>query len=102
HMVNVQYTITCAMLSSAAVFWFLTTPKDLSIKEFVQKNLPGILLVILAYQLRTEMLLLMLPFIGFALLVHWWEEKPFFAIGKLKKYGAVFGLMLLGMALSQM
>ena len=102
HMVNVQYTITCAMLSSAAVFWFLTTPKDLSIKEFVQKNLPGILLVILAYQLRTEMLLLMLPFIGFALLVHWWEEKPFFAIGKLKKYGAVFGLMLLGMVLSQM
>ena len=102
HMVNIQYTITCAMLSAAAVFWFLTTPKDLSIKEFVSKNLPGILLGILAYQLRTEMLLLMLPFIGFALLVHWWEEKPFFAIGKVKKYGAVFGLMLLGMVLSQM
>lgn len=102
HMVNVQYTITCAMLSAAALFWFLTTPKGLSTKEFVGKNLPGILLVILAYQLRTEMLLLMLPFIGFALLMHWCEEKPFFAVGKLKKYGAVFGLVLLGMALSQM
>ena len=102
HMVNAQYTITCAMLSAAAVFWFLTTPKDLPIKEFLKKNLPGILLVILAYQLRTEMLLLMLPFIGFALLVHWWEEKPFWRIEKLKKYGALFGLMLLGMALSQM
>lgn len=102
HMVNVQYTITCAMLSAAALFWFLTTPKDLSAKEFVCKNLPGILFVILAYQLRTEMLLLMLPFIGFAFLVHWWEEKPFFSIGKMKKYGAVFGLMLLGMAFSQM
>ena len=102
HMVNIQYTIICAMLSAAAVFWFLTTPKDLPVKEFVGKNLPGILLVILAYQLRTEMLLLMLPFIGFALLVHWWEEKPSFAVEKLKKYGAVFGLMLLGMALSQM
>lgn len=102
HMVNIQYTITCAMLSAAAVFWFLTTPKELSIKEFVGKNLPGVLLVILAYQLRTEMLLLMLPFMAFALLVHWWEEKPLFSIGKLKKYGAVFGLMLLGMGLSQM
>lgn len=102
HMVNIQYTITCAMLSAAALFWFLTTSKDLPVKEFVCKNLPGILLVILAYQLRTEMLLLMLPFIGFALLVRWWEEKPFFTMEKLKKYGAVFGLMLLGMALFQM
>lgn len=102
HLVNIQYTVTCAMLSAAALFWFLTTSKDLPVKEFVCKNLPGILLVILAYQLRTEMLLLMLPFIGFALLAHWWEEKPFFTVGKLKKYSAVFGLMLLGMALSQM
>ncbi|MDE7231681.1 MAG: hypothetical protein K2N37_01195, partial [Lachnospiraceae bacterium] len=101
HMVNVQYTITCAMLSAAAVFWFLTTPKDLPVKQFAGKSLPGILLVILAYQLRTEMLLLMLPFIGFALFVHWCGEKPFLAIEKLKKYGAVFGLMLLGMVLSQ-
>lgn len=101
HMVNVQYTITCAMLSAAALFWFLTTSKDLPVKEFVCKNLPGILLVILAYQLRTEMLLLMLPFIGFALLAHWWGEKPFLTAAKLKKYGAVFGLMILGMVLFQ-
>ena len=101
HMVNIQYTITCAMLSAAALFWFLTTPKDLPVKEFVCGNLPGVLLVILAYQLRTEMLLLMLPFTGLAFLVHWWEEKPFFTRAKLKKYGAVLGLMLLGMVLSQ-
>ena len=101
HMVNIQYTITCAMLSAAALFWFLTTPKDLSVKEFVCGNLPGVLLVILAYQLRTEMLLLMLPFTGLAFLVHWWEEKPFFTRAKLKKYGVVLGLMLLGMVLSQ-
>lgn len=101
HMVNIQYTITCAMLSTAAIFWFLTTPKDLSVREFVGKNLPVILLVILAYQLRTEMLLLMLPFIGFAFLVRWWEEKPFFTAEKLKKYSVVLGLMLAGMLLSQ-
>ena len=101
HMVNVQYTITCAMLSAAALFWFLTTPKDLPVKKFVCGNLPGVLLAILAYQLRTEMLLLMLPFTGLAFLVHWWEEKPFFTRAKLKKYGAVLGLMLLGMVLSQ-
>lgn len=102
HMVNIQYTITCAMLSATALFWFLTTPSDLPDKKFVKHNIPAILLVILAYQLRTEMLLLTLPFMGLAGLMRWWEERPFFAGKKLKKYGAVLGFMFLGMVLSQL
>ncbi len=99
HMVNMQYTITCAMLAAAAVFCLMTTPAGLPGKAFVLKNIPAILLVILAYQLRTEMLLLCLPFMGFAVWVCWWEEKSPFTWGSFGKYAAVAGLMLLGMVL---
>lgn len=100
HMVNIQYTITCAMLAATAIFWFMTTPDGLSAGTFVKKNIPAVLLAILACQLRPEMLLLALPFIGFAGLLRLWEEKPVFTGENLKKYGGVLGLMLLGIFLS--
>lgn len=100
HMVNVQYTITCAMLSAAAVFWVMTTASGLPWKEFVIQNIPAVLLTILAYQLRTEMLLLTLPFMGVAMWVRWWEEKNAFTWSSFGKYAAMAGLMILGMVLS--
>lgn len=100
HMVNTQYTITCAMLSAAAVFWLMTTPERLSVREFVLKNVPTVLLLVLAFQLRPEMLLLTLPFAGFAGWFLWWEEKPAFTPDKLKKYGLTAGLLLFGFLLS--
>ncbi|MDE7247657.1 MAG: hypothetical protein K2N43_07195 [Lachnospiraceae bacterium] len=100
HMVNAQYTITCAMLSAAAVFWFLTTPPGLSVKKFIQKNIPAVILLILAFQLRSEMMLLTLPFFVFAVWICWWEERPVLTMEKIKKYGVAAGLILLGMMLS--
>lgn len=128
HMVSMQYTITCAMLGAAAVFWFMTTPSDLPVKEFTKKNVPAVIALILAFQLRPEMLLLLLPFVVFAGWLRWWEERPVLTgkqtvsmekkrdstgkrfvlkvkisvrtIEKLKRYGAVAGLVALGMALS--
>lgn len=100
HLVNVQYTITCAMLSATAVFLFLTTPQGQNIQQFVVKNIPAMLLVILSFQLRTEMLLLTFPFIGLAGVVRWAAEKYVFSKENRKKYGAVLGIMLGGMLLS--
>lgn len=100
HMVNVQYTVTCAMLGGTAVFWFMMTPSGLNVREFILKNMPAVLLLILAFWLRSEMLLLILPFFAFAVWLCWWEEKPFRTMEKLKKYGIMAGLVLLGMALS--
>lgn len=100
HMVNVQYTITCAMLCGAAVFWFMTTPRERSGRSFLIFNIPSILLLTAAFQLRSEMLLLTLPFMAFAMWYRWWEEKPLLALEKLKKYGAVAVFLVLGMALS--
>lgn len=100
HLVNVQYTITCAIMSATAVFLFLTTPQGLSTRQFIVKNIPSMALVILAYQLRTEMLLLTFPFIGLAGMVRWSAEEQVFTRENWKKYGAVLGIILAGMALS--
>lgn len=96
HMISIQYTITCAMLGAAAVFWFMTTPSGLPVKEFMRKNMPAVIALILAFQLRSEMLLLILPFAVFAGWLLWWEERT----EKLKKYGVAAGLVIFGMALS--
>ncbi len=101
HMAALQYTFTCAMLAGAAVFLFLTTPKELSVKQFVICNIPSMVLVVLAYQLRTEMLLLVFPFICLAGLFRWAEEEKFFQKENYYKYGIVLGCILVGMIFSR-
>lgn len=101
HLVNVQYTITCAVMSATAIFLFLTTPETDSTSQFVIRNIPAMLLMIVAYQLRTEMLLLSLPFAALAGMFRWSEEKQIFTKANWKKYGAVVGIVLLGMFISR-
>lgn len=100
HLINIQYTITCAIMSATAIFLFLTVPDGMDIQQFVVKNIPAIILVIVSYQLRTEMLLLTFPFICLAGLYCITEEKKIFVKDTLHKYGAVLGIILAGMALS--
>lgn len=100
HLVNVQYTITCAFMSATAIFLFVTTPEVKNVQQFVVKNIPSILLIIIAYQLRTEMLLLSLPFVALAGMFRWSEEEKIFTKENWKKYGTVVGIMLAGMLLS--
>lgn len=109
HMVNVQYTITCGMLVGAAVFLFLTVPKgsffgkkfkDLSVKAFLSGSLPAWFLFMLAFQLRPEMALLTLPFLGLAGIFCWWEDRPVFERKNLQKYGGLLLLLLAGMGIS--
>lgn len=102
HMINVQYTITCGMLVGTAVFLFLTAVpfSGENIREFLLKRLPSLLLFLLAFQLRSEMALLMLPFLGLAGIFCWWEESPVFTGKNCKRYGGLFLLLLVGMGLS--
>lgn len=99
HLVNVQYTVTCAMLSAAAIFLFVTTTESLGTRQFIIRNIPSVLLVIVAYMLRSEMLLLTFPFICLAGLYRLTEEKRVFAKENLIRYGSVLGIMLVGMML---
>lgn len=100
HLINIQYTITCAILSSAAIFLFLTTPAGLNTRQFVVNNVPSVILVVLSYQLRSEMLLLTFPLICLAGLYRLTEEWEILRKENLGKYGAVLGMILAGMALS--
>lgn len=100
HLINIQYTITCAIMSATAIFLFQTSRDGLNTQRFVVNNIPSVILVIVSYQLRSEMLLLTLPFICLAGLYRMAEEKRMFAKESLCKYGAVIGLILAGMMLS--
>lgn len=101
HMVSLQYTVTCAMLVAAAIFLFMTTERGLTPKAFVWQNVPSMLLVVLAYQIRTEMLLLVFPLIGLAGLFRMAEEEKFFRKENYIKYGFVLGGILAGMLFSR-
>lgn len=101
HLINAQYTITCALISATAIFLFVTTPRTDTVRQFVIRNIPSMVLVVLAYQLRTEMLLLTLPFVALAGIFRWAEEDKIFTKENWKKYGTVVGIMLAGMLLSQ-
>ena len=88
-MVYVQYSVVCGLLAATACYWFYTTKISLSPGRFWLSNLPALLLVWLAFGLRSEMLLLMTPFIAAAGLFHWYDtvegsEESYGEIGKIK------------------
>ena len=101
HLVAVQYTITCAMLAAAAAFWFLTSKPQRKPVLFIRSNIPAILLVFLAYLIRSEMLLLVLPMICVAGVLKWSFEEKALTKENFVKYFGVIGLILLSLLVGQ-
>ena len=99
-LVLVQYTITSALLAACACFLVFTSEKKEGLADFLKEQAVPVILVILAFNIRSEMLLLMSPFIAFTGIVKWSGEKPIFAGENIKKYLGMAGLILLGMGLS--
>lgn len=99
HLVDVQYTITCAMLAAAAAFLFLTMPDGLDTKQFILKSIVPVVLALIAYMLRTEMFLLSFPLVCLAGFYRLTAEKKIFDRGNLIRYGTVFASVLTGMLL---
>ena len=65
HFVFVQYTFTCGFLSAAAVVLIFTH------REGDYDLISAAALIAVAYNLRSEMLLLTLPVVGVAILIKW-------------------------------
>lgn len=101
NLVNVQYTITVAFMASAAIMWILTAPKCEDWKSFLKANIPAVIILFLAFMLRTEMLLLMLPYVGLAGLYKWSFEKKFFHKDNIKKYLILAGTILLSLGIAK-
>ena len=95
HIVFVQYTITSAMLTTAAVFWFITSDSGEDKTFFIKANIPAIILIFLAFTLRPWMLWLLLPFAGITGLYKWSRETEFFTKQNFAKYLTLFGILIL-------
>lgn len=72
-LVYVQYSVVCGCLAGTACFWFITTPTESTLKEWWKQNLPALILVWLAFNIRSEMLLLTCPLIAAAGICHWMD-----------------------------
>ena len=93
-MVFVQYTVVCGVLAATAAILLLLTPKDITRREFIEQNIISIALVVIAFNIRTEMLLLMAPFLALAGILRWsYELKPLIK-DNLIKYGTIVGSIL--------
>lgn len=99
-LVMVQYTVTAAMLAACACFLVFTSEKRDDALAFWKEHAGAILLVILAFNVRSEMLLLMCPFIAFTGIVKWSAEKEVFSKENWKKYLGLIGMIVAGMLIS--
>ena len=95
-LVFVQYTVVCGFLVATALFLFSTTPNNLPVNIFWKMNIGPVLLVVLAFFIRTEMVLLMSPFIAVAGIWHWSNEEKIFNRKNFQKYLTVIGAILIG------
>lgn len=101
HLIFAQYTLTTTLLAACAAFLFYTTDIGLGHREFIRKNIPVALLASLAYLVRSEMLLLVLPMICAAGVAKWGSEEKIFTKNHAVKYFSVIGMLLAGIAFGQ-
>ncbi len=100
-LIFVQYTVTAAFMAGTAAFLVYTGEHCDTVKGYLKKNCISIILIVLAYQMRTEMLLLVSPLVCVMGLTCWSMEKPVFTKKNAAKYFSLLGVMLAGMILSQ-
>lgn len=98
-IIFVQYTVISGLLAVTAVFLFYTAENTEHWKDFLRRNTVSILLVITAFAVRTEMLLLLFPMICLAGLFRWSKEAKPLQKENICKYGMTLGAMLAGMLL---
>ena len=101
HLVFVQYTVTAGLLATAAIFTFLTVRERESERAvtFWLRCLPAALLFWLAFCLRSEMGLLLLPLAGVGGIWKWAARAmrgPVFTGRNAASFLGVFGLILAG------
>jgi hypothetical protein len=111
HFLFVQYTFTCGLMSATAAFLILTHEESTKWDHVL-----SVVLIIVAYLIRSEMLLLTLPIVGVAIFIRWLldrtELKEYYSDGiqisrfgekkaLFKKYVILCAAIGLGIVLSQ-
>lgn len=100
HLTMVQYTVTVAILAATAALYLYTIPVETTGRKFIVKALPAVIMVILAFQIRTEMLLLVAPFLATCGIARWSREKRPFDHSTVRGFLGVVILIVVGMTTS--
>lgn len=74
-LVFTQYTVTVGILAAAGMFGIYLSDRTGEPKEFIKRNIPNIVIIFIAFITRSEMLLLMLPFICLAGFFKWTDTN---------------------------
>lgn len=100
-LVFVQYTTAAGMLGCAGIFWFLTGERrpEEGTAAFLKEQIPAVGMVVTAFCLRSEMMLLLLPLAGVAGLCRWGLERPAMTRRNAAGYVSLFGLLAVGCGL---
>ncbi len=96
-LVIVQYSVTSGLCMAGAIFWYLTTPGEQKPASYLRSNLVAIVLVLVSFMIRTEVCMMLLPFLALAGLSQWAKEKKPFTGTNVRKYLLVVGTAFLGM-----
>lgn len=95
--VIVQYSVTSGICMSGACFLFITGENTDKLSSFLRRNTLPALLVILSFMIRSEVCIMLLPFLLLAGLSRWGSEKKIFTSKNFRKYLILIGSTLLGM-----
>lgn len=71
HMASMQFTVTAAIVGMAALVWFYTSDFDGPAMGVFKDNIGSILLAVLSFSIRRNVLLMLLPFAGMLWLRRW-------------------------------
>lgn len=96
-LVIVQYSVTSGICIATAIFLYLTGEEKESPRQYLKQNTVPILLVILSFMIRTEMCIMLLPFLLLAGFCKWMAQEKIFTVQNVKRYLYLIGAALLGM-----
>jgi hypothetical protein len=96
-LVIVQYSVTSAFCMAGAVFLFATSESTDKASKFIKQNTVAVALVIISFMIRTEMCLMLMPFLFLFGLVKWGQESRIFTAANFKKYLVLIGAAFVGM-----
>lgn len=93
--VIIQYSVTAGICMAGAVFLFLTAPEEEKPSKFIRRNLVPLMLVVLSFMIRTEVCIMLMPFLLLAGISQWFSSKKIFTRSNIKKYITLIGTALL-------
>lgn len=96
-LVIIQYSVTSGLCMAGALFWYLSVSPEQKPVGYLRANVIPILLVLLSFMIRTEMCIMLLPFVLLAGFSFWMKETKPWEGTNVRKYFFVIGCALLGM-----